>query len=100
MNLENGARMIEFPCRFINVAPVIDRRCEIIYHLHHSHCVFAQVEMLLRTLIDIPFKLVKMNISLSLLEYFKEEVETNLAFTNCFCILIAFKLHNFKVEIF
>ena len=55
--------------------------------------------MLFRVLIDIPFKLF-MIISLPLLKYFKEEVETNPAFTALFCILMASKLHNFKVEIF
>ena len=97
--LENGGLPLELTLFIVDGAPIVDCGREVVDNLHHAHRVPAQVEVLLRLVIDVPFILFQLVVLFLTFpsKDVEKEVEEHFAFASLACVFMASQLHDFEV---
>ena len=80
--LDNGGLPQEIAIIIVDGASIVDCCREVVDNLHHAHRILAQIEVLLRFVIDVPLEVLQLVVFIRalLLKDVKEEVESHFAF--------------------
>ena len=81
----------------IDVTAIVNCCCEVVYNLHHTHCILRKVKVLLWVRIYVPFKLLELW-PINLSQLLEEEMKTHSTLAVAMCIFVYFQLHDLKME--
>ena len=71
----------------IDITAIVNCCCEVIYNLHHTHCILRKVKVLLWVRIYVPFKLLELW-PINLSQLLEEEMKTHSTLAVAICISV------------